>query len=63
MLEITESLHNLWPLEWYSAPQSKLVMFVMDGFSQTVKYLFAFIYLRICLLFWLLDTILSSSQV
>jgi hypothetical protein len=23
--ESTEWLHNLWPLEWYSAPQSQLV--------------------------------------
>jgi hypothetical protein len=25
--ESTEWLHNLWPLEWYSAPQSYLVMY------------------------------------
>jgi hypothetical protein len=23
--ETTEWLHNLWPLEWYSSPQSQLV--------------------------------------
>jgi hypothetical protein len=24
--ETTKWLHNLWPLEWYSAPQSQFVM-------------------------------------
>jgi hypothetical protein len=28
--ETTEWLHNLWPLEWYSAPQSWLVL-VSEG--------------------------------
>jgi hypothetical protein len=27
--ETTERLHNLWPLEWYSAPQSWLVSSVI----------------------------------
>jgi hypothetical protein len=30
MLGTTEWLHNLWPLEWYSAPQS-LVSHIFEG--------------------------------
>jgi hypothetical protein len=29
--ESTEWLHNLWPLEWYSAPKSKLVSYTCIG--------------------------------
>jgi hypothetical protein len=32
----TEWLHNLWPLEWYSAPQSQLVSYPM--LSGKLKY-------------------------
>jgi hypothetical protein len=34
--ESAEWLHNLWPLEWYSAPQSKLVRYpVISGLSSS----------------------------
>jgi hypothetical protein len=29
--ETTEWLHNLWPPEWYSAPQSYLVIIIIIG--------------------------------
>jgi hypothetical protein len=33
----TEWLHNLWPLEWYSAPQSQLVTFLIAPRIEAMK--------------------------
>jgi hypothetical protein len=33
----TEWLHNLWPLEWYSAPQSLLVSYLVTFLRENFK--------------------------
>jgi hypothetical protein len=44
MLGTTEWLHNLWPLEWYSAPQSYLVKVILSYTQPSESFRFPLIF-------------------
>jgi hypothetical protein len=46
--ETTEWLHNLWPLEWYSVPQSVSYVIVVDYHLRLLTCLFGLVSAFLC---------------